>query len=187
LAGEADETIAAYLGLTRRTVTTFIAMNFDVRPRIKAGPWIRRVAIGLPLGQAPSVETLMLIHAWKRGPTVIGPWLDFLKHRGERHDLNTDLGRQRAWLAHLIQVQQLPFEAQCLRSLWRLTPFILGKPLEVTKSTTVAAAISQIRDRVLAEITWKEPDDQVLSEGNLPAVGEEVVSQGKERRLAQAG
>jgi hypothetical protein len=39
----------------------------------------------------------------------------------------------------------------------------------------------------LAEIDWKEPDEQVFLEGDLPVVGEEVVPEGEERRLAQAG
>jgi hypothetical protein len=39
----------------------------------------------------------------------------------------------------------------------------------------------------LAEIDWKEPDEQVFSEGDLPIVGEEVILEGEERRLAQAG
>lgn len=187
LARQSDQVIAKLLGLPSRTVATFIALFFDVRPRLKATVWVRRVAIGLPIDQGPSVENLLLLSAWHNGPSIIPAWLDYLKHQEENHDLSTEVGRQRAAIEHLIRVHQLPFEAHCLRTLWKLSPFFLSKTSQAIQSTTVRATILQNRARILAEINWKEPDEQVFSEGNLPIVGEETVSEGEERRLTRAG
>ena len=187
LAGQSDQVIAKLLGLPSRTVATFVALFYDVRSQLKATVWVRRVAIGLPIDQGPSVETLLLLSAWKNGPGVIPAWLDYLKHQEENHDLRTDVGRQRAAIEHLIRVHQLPFEAHCLKTLWKLSPFFLSKTSQAIQSATVRTTILQNRARILAEIDWKEPDEQVFSEGDLPIVGEEVISEGEERRLAQAG
>ena len=187
LASQSDQMIASSLGLPSRTVTTFIALYFDVRSQLTATSWILRVAIGLPLNQEPSVESLLLLHAWKRGPMVIEPWLDFLKHQMERHDLSTDLGLQRAWIEQLVRVQQLPFEAQCLRSLCKLSPFILGKPPETIHETTVRTIILQNRARILEEITWNEPENESVEAYHIPFVRAEILQFSKERKIAQAG
>lgn len=187
LAGQSDEVIARLLGLPRRTVTTFVAMFFDIRSSLKAGTWIRRVVIGVPLDQGPSVESLLLLHAWKRGPTVVEPWLDYLKHQEERHDLHTDVGRQRAWIEYLIRVQQLPFEPRCLKSLWKLSPFILGKSPKVITSTTVGTTILQHRARVLGEIAWNVRENQEFEELINPVRGLEPFENREERGFAKAG
>jgi hypothetical protein len=129
----------------------------------------------------------MLLHAWNRGPSVIGPWLDYLTHQEDRHDLNTDLGRQRAWIEHLIRVTQLPFEAGCLRSLWKLSPFFLAKASPVIRSTTVAAAILQNRARILTEIAWNQPEEQVFAKSNIAGWDEESHENFEEGKLTQAG
>ncbi len=187
LAGQSDQAIASLLGLPTRTVTTFVAVFFDVRPRLRAGTWIRRIAIGLPLDQGPSLETLLLLHAWRRGPTVIEPWFDYLAHQEERHDLGTDLGRQRAWIECLTEVHQLPFEAQTLRSLFRLRRFIMAKSLDVIKPTTVRNTVLQTRERMLNEIAWNEPESQEREDSQNCRAGEEVFVASEEGKLVQAG
>ncbi len=179
--------IARLLGLPSRTVATFVALFFDVRPRIKATVWVRRVAIGLPIDQGPSVETLLLLSVWKNGPAIIPAWLDYLKHQEEHHDLSTEVGRQRAWIKHLIRVHQLPFEIQSLRTLWKLSPFILGKSSSVIKSTTVGTTVLQNRARILAEITWNEPENEGFEESIIPGAGEEDFDICENRKYAQAG
>lgn len=187
LAGQPDREIASLLGVPERTIATYLALFFDVRPRLKASSWIVHVAIGAPLGQPPSVETLLLLHAWRRGPFVVEAWLDYLAHQQERHDLDTEVGRRRAWLELLIQVQQLPFEAQTLQTLWKLSPIFLGKPCEVIKSTTVRTTILQNRASVLAEIAWQKPDEREFGESPFPTKAKENVSRGEEPKLSLVG
>lgn len=187
LAGESNPVIARKVGLPLSTVTTYADLFLDLRDALTATCWIKWEVIGLRHDQPPSVESLMLLQAWRRGSNVIGPWLDYLKHQEERHDLGTDLGRQRAWFAHLIRVHQLPFEAQCLRSLWRLSPFFLGKPSDVIRSTTVAAVVLKNRDRLLAEIAWNEPSEPVIAKSNISGWDEEPHKNYEEGKLAQVG
>jgi len=187
LAGQSDDELAFLLGLPRRTVTTFLALFFDVRPRLRAGSWIRHIAIGVPVDQPPSLESLLLLHAWHRGPSVIEPWFDYLDHQEERHDLGTELGLQRAWMEHLIRVQQLPFDAQCLRTLWKLSPFFLAKPPEVVRSTTARTTFLENRARILAEFTWREPEETEFEGAEIPAAAKQVASKGEEMKLSLVG
>jgi hypothetical protein len=162
LAGQSDHVIAQRLGLPTRTVATFVGLFFDVRPRLKANTWISQQAIGVHPWLAPSVENLLLLHVWKRGPAMIEPWLDYLQHQEERHDLCTEIGRQRAWIELLIRVQQLPFNPETLRSLWKLSYFALGESPKTVESVTVNATVLRIRDQILTELAWKESENEEL-------------------------
>jgi len=155
LAGENDAEIARMVGLPRPTVETYNALFLDVRDRLDATCWIKWVVIGLHHERCAGSEALMLTHAWRRGPAVIEPWLDFLKNQ-EDHDLGSEIGRQRAWLKLLVDTQQLPFEASVLRSLERNSPFSLGKPPKTVQTATAHGAFRQIRNQFLGQIAWNE-------------------------------
>lgn len=157
LAGQPDPVIARLISLPPRTVQTYVALFFDVRDRLQAGPWIRWVVLGLRPDRAPAVESLLLQHAWQRGPTVIEPWLDWLQHRGETRDLSTGAGRQMAWIGLLVRVQQLPIDEATSRRLWKLSRWTLGNPSETLRSAMVSGVIHRNRDRILREVTWKQP------------------------------
>ncbi len=158
LAGQSDLAIARAVGLPVSALETYLTLFLDVRERLKAQQWIQRVVIGMPTGWPPSVESVMLAHCWRRGPGMVEPWLDYLRHQGERHSLRTDLGRQRAWLEQLVTMQQLGrtprFSIPCGK-----TPILrLGKPPQIVKSRTIAATVSQNRAQILFETRFAECD-----------------------------
>ncbi|UUO07866.1 hypothetical protein M4951_06015 [Blastopirellula sp. J2-11] len=166
LAGQTDQAIARAIGFPVHGVATFAALYFDVRARLKATSWIRWVAIGVDPGQANSPETLFLLHAWKRGPMVIEPWLDYLGYEQESHNLGSVIGRQRAWIAHLIDVAQLPATSNISKSLWKASYFTLGNPPKAVESTSIRNTVSRNRATILAEYAWEKPKmDQVAEVG----------------------
>ena len=187
LAGQSDYLIAKLLGLPTRTVETFVAMFFDVRSHLKAGTWIRFAVIGLQPAQSPSVESLLLLHAWRRGPTIIEPWLDYLVHQEEHHDLSTDIGLQRAWIEQLVRVQQLPLDSECLRSLWKLSYFTLGKPPKTVESATINTAVLRNRAEMLSEIAWNDSNTGGESGFGVFAAGDFDPEKGEKRGFAKAG
>lgn len=187
LAGQSDVATARAVGLPVSALATYMALFLDIRDRLKAQQWIERVVIGMPLDRPPSVETVMLVHCWRRGPSMIEPWLDYLQHQGERHDLRTEIGRQRAWLELLVEVQQLCDQPETRRSLWKNAYFALGKPPQIVKTRTVKATIHQNRAQILGEIRFSECDSGgVGTHGDPP---QSAVRRGNRQseRYAQAG
>lgn len=187
LAGQSNRAIAREVGLTVPAVAAYIALFFDVRERLEAKTWISRVAIGLPIDRVPSVETVMLLHAWRRGPSVIDPWIDFLDHQEERHDLNTAIGRQRASLELLMSVQQLENTAAIRRSLYKKCHLTLLKSPEIGKSVTVAGAFCRNSNRLTEEIAWKRVTDKEFCASGVATLALPTTRSQRLSELSQAG
>ena len=151
LAGQSNAEIAGAIGFPAPAVATFAALFFDVPEKLRAKTWIVRQAIGLPYKQVLSVQAIMLSHAYQRGPAVIEPWMDYLAHVGEKHDLNTEEGRQRAWIDLLVDVQQLPETEKVWKSLQRTCAFTASQSNKTVKKSTVQAAFCQNRAQMLQE------------------------------------
>jgi hypothetical protein len=160
LAGQSNRAIGRAVGLPEKTIETLLDLFFDVRDRLEAGSWIRRQAIGLQLDQAPSLESLMLLHAWRHGPGVIPAWFDFIDHQTERHDLSSDLGRQRASIQLFVDVQQLASDGSTKASLAKKAHFILGNRTKTVNSVSAAGVFSQMGARILEEIAFEDARDQ---------------------------
>lgn len=168
LAGQSDQAIARHVGLPESAVTTYINLFLDIRDRLEARTWISRIVIGLPLDRGPSAETLMLLHAWYRGPSVIEPWLDFLPHQGEHHDLTTTIGRQRASLRALLDAQQLPNNAEIRHSLWKKSLWTLVISPETARTQTVSGALLRNSMQMHEEIAWETADEEGVCAGDAP-------------------
>jgi len=167
LTGQSDAAIAKAVALPVPTVAAFAALFFDVRERLKATTWITQLAIGLPSQEIPSVQAIMLLHTYHRGPTVIEPWLDYLKHIGENHDLQMEQGRQRASLDLLVDIHQLPEDEQTWKTLQRVCVFALSWPYKTVRNTTVKAAFSQNRAKMVSETAWNGPSESAFSTSPL--------------------
>lgn len=170
LAGQSSRAIARAVGLPVPTVQAYMGLFFDVRKRLKAKSWIRWIAIGLPLDGPPSVEGLLLWHSWKRGPSVIQPWFDFLNHQAENHDLRTEIGRQRAAIEVFVGMRQLPNVPEVRRSLVKKIAYTTQNLPEIPKSASIAGVLSRNETKILAEIAWKPP--QTAVESVVPCGGE---------------
>jgi hypothetical protein len=138
---------------------------FDVRERLAAGTWIRMIVIGHLPDQTPSVEALALWHCWRRGPSVIEPWFDFLHHQGENHNLQTELGRQRAAIKLLVDVQQLPDTPEVRESLIKKMAYLHQRLPEIPKTASVAGVVSRTAAKILGAIAWQKPEPGVASSG----------------------
>ncbi|MCD0458605.1 hypothetical protein [Roseiconus lacunae] len=125
LAGQGPMTVAANLGTTESFVNTFATFFFDLTDRLGAKTWVSRQVIGIQPGSPVSDEQLALRDAYLRGPYRIEPWLDFLMHRFEEHDLTTAIGRQREAIALQVIAANLPTDREtqkcCLErsQLWK--------------------------------------------------------------------
>lgn len=161
LAGQSNRAIARAVGLPVLTVQAYLGLFFDVRKRLKAKSWIRWIAIGLPLDEPPCVESVLLWHCWKRGPSVIEPWFDYLDHQTENHDLSTEIGRQRSSLELMVRARQLPNVTEIRRSLFKKIAYITETLPEIPKSASIAGVFSRNETRILQEIAWKPPQTVV--------------------------
>lgn len=152
LAGQTAKEIAQVHQLPVETVVTFLDLVFDVQHRLTASQWIVQQAIGVNHAEQLTTEQVMLLHIWKRGVAVLPAWLDFLRHRGEPHDLRSESGRQRARIQLLIDVQQLPDEAMTSEKLCRIHPFLLGNSIKTVPQCSIRAAISRNRAQILNDL-----------------------------------
>jgi hypothetical protein len=154
LARQSDAGIAWRVGLPVPAVKAFVGLFFDIRERIDARTYIIHCVIGFKPDWVPTPEDLMLLTAYLHGPGMIDPWLDFLQHVDEQHDLTTDVGRMRASLQLLLDVHRLPSDEAIQASLVRRQNFIAMKMCKSPKINRVAGVISQKMSQMRGEIAW---------------------------------
>ncbi len=173
LAGQSPRAIGRAVGLSGPTVATYLDLFFDVCNRLDARSWIRWSAIGLPSDDPPTIEQLMLLHCWERGPLMVAPWLDYLQHHGERVDLKTTVGRQRAGIQLFVDAQQLPRDEKMDQSLIKKLESVLLKSPKSADCMTVRGAYALLESRLRAAIAWK-PNSELQVFGNSNSTDSEI-------------
>ncbi len=154
LARQSDAAIAWRVGLPVPTVTTYVNLFVDVRTRIDARSWITMQVAGLDPRHPTSAQALFLLHAHRRGPSVVEPWIDYLSHLGEPFDLDTEIGRQRAAIDLLVDVHRLPETGSARLSLVKRLDYIVEIQTKSAHDVTVAGAVLQNTHRLLGDFCW---------------------------------
>lgn len=160
LAGESSGVIAVEMGLAKSIVQTYCLLFFDVAERLDATSFILHRVIGLPLSGPPTDESMMMACAYYHGPMTIKPWLDYLDHQCEAHDLTTAEGRMRESLELLRAAHILDFHAEA--------PIVLAKRLRLLSEThakmfrsrSAAEVISENVAGKLGELIWREVENE---------------------------
>lgn len=160
LARQRAGVIALEMGLTKTIVETYCLMFFDVADRLGAKSYISRNVIGMQPAQPPTSEMLMMACAYHHGPLMIGPWLDFLDHQGEAHDLKTDIGRQREALELLEAVHGLPNDDQIQSSLLKRAKIIFETRPKMFRDRSVEPGLSKTVSQLLGELSWQAPTER---------------------------
>ena len=119
--------IAELMALPLQTVRAFSTFFFDIDDRLDAAGYIAHVVLGLSDSTTASAETWLKALAYNRGPHVIEPFLDYLDHSVEVHNLATPEGRMRESIALFLAVQALDVEAKDLAGLRKLAPMIFSQ------------------------------------------------------------
>jgi hypothetical protein len=187
LARQSDAGIAWRVGLPVAAVQTFVGLYFDVRDRIDARSYITHCVIGFDPDWRPTPEELMLLTAYLHGPGVIEPWLDFLEHVDEQHDLTTEAGRMRASLQLLLDVHRLPADEATQFSLLRRHRFVDLIGRKIPKLTPVAASVSQTTSRMLHDLPWAKDPAQSMATGASAEGGAAGLRAFRKQQRAQAG
>ena len=140
LARQAPELIAELMSVPLQTVLAYQTYFFDIADRIDATGYVTQTVIGLtdPATAPPHVWLKAL--AYHHGPAVIEPFLDFLDHASENHDLGTEVGRQREAIAiFLAVVQWLDLRGPDVKRLQKSATMILAQERKTANFTPVSA------------------------------------------------
>ncbi|MES2793560.1 MAG: hypothetical protein V4719_28360 [Planctomycetota bacterium] len=162
LARESSGVIAVEMGLTKSIVETYCLMFFDVTERLKARGFILHRVIQIPLAAPMAPETLMLLCAYNHGPLVIEPWLDYLEHQCEAHDLNTPQGRLRESMELLVTAHGLALDAETHLSLVKHGNLIFQTRPNMFRQRSVEQVFSENVSRRLDETLWRQPENGVV-------------------------
>lgn len=157
LAEESDRTIARKIGLPERAVGAYTGLFFSVRDRLHAKLYIAFEVAGLHPAEAPSDRGLMLASCYHHGPHAVDTWLDHFAHVGKNHDLNTELGRQRASIELFIAVNQLRVTKDNHLIFLKRFDLIDEMALKSGKARSIPAAFSENTSQFLTEMRWAEP------------------------------
>jgi len=177
LARQSDEAVARHLGTLDSAVSLYVELCFDVRDRIDARSWISAVARAMDIRRPPDAMSLMLQAAYRHGPAVVDPWLDYLAHQGESHDLATDLGRQRASIDLLIEAHSLELDTSSRQKMATHLDLIAAIRPKSSKSPTVAAAVARTTARLTSHIAWNPGLESAKSKPDIRlATGPEPIS-----------
>lgn len=173
LAGQSVRTIARALEQPTSVIDVYLKLFFDVTSRLTAKTWIRFVVLGMQHDGPANFETLLLWSAWRYGPAAIDPLLDYRRHVGESHDLNTEVGRQRAAIECSFLIHQLPSTREVDERLWKNWLYIDQKfsktaesgPIGRVFARNVARIWHEIRQTTTPEATEQTQESSVSSPG----------------------
>ena len=157
LAGQGVKTVAAKLGLSESFVVTFQKFFFDVADRLDAKSWIFQKVIGIQPGSSLSDEQLAMRDAYLRGPKHIEPWLDYLMHRFEEHDLTTAIGRQREALALQVAAENMSTDRETSQSLLKTLPLIRESRAKMFFLVSVNDQIRKNTLEMLRKVQFRAP------------------------------
>ena len=118
---------------------------------------------------------------------MIEPWRDYLEHQGLQNDLETEIGRRRAAIQLLIDVQQLHDSPEIHESLLKKFAFLIQKLPEIPKSVSVSGVFSRNEAQFLEEIVWKESDEEVGSLETKPQLESHKATARQTVGFAKAG
>ena len=152
LARQSPAEIAVEMGLTKPIVETYCKMFFDVRDRLTAVNYIHQRVIGLVPLVCRSIEQLMMLSTYYHGPHVVGPWLDYLDHQGELHDLQTKEGRTRESIELFIAAQQLDDDAETSQNAFKRARFLLETREEMFRSVSAATVLGERTAKMLSNL-----------------------------------
>jgi hypothetical protein len=159
LARQTSELIGEVMALPLHTVQAFRTLYFDVEDLIDAASYINNVVLGLNGPSTASAETWMRALAYSRGPQVIEPFLDFLEHSTEIHNLAIPEGRQRESLALFLAVKALDVEAKDLARLRKLAPIIFSQTQKPDRYVPVPAVFAAMAERSLPRLPFRASDE----------------------------
>lgn len=158
LARQPTGLIAELLHVPAKLVRAYRTLFFAIDERIDASSYIVREVIGISATGAGSAEAWAKWAAYHHGPEMIEPWLDFLEHRHEAHDLSTLEGWRRDSIDLFLRAQNLQVDSIATKSALRF--LVLTSDL---KSIRLGRAVSSIfRQRMklaMDAIPWQECDD----------------------------
>ena len=187
LARQSDRAIAREVGLPVGVVEVFVGLYFDVRERLHAQSWIATQVVGFDLRRPPSAESLFLMAAYHRGPSVVEDWIDFLRHQGEPYDLATEVGRSRAAIQLLIDIHQLADSEATRWTLVKRLDVIASIRTKSTETPTAAAATSRSVVTLTQQITWNDGSEVADEQQDRSTQSQRQGAWRHNRGLAQAG
>lgn len=168
LAGQSAGVIAVEMGLTRSIVETYCLMFFDVAERLDATSYILHRVIGMPLVGPPTPEALMMACAYYHGPLMIEPWLDYLDHQCEAHNLKSTEGRMRESIELLIASHSLTFDEVTNFSLVKRLGFVAETHAKMFRRRSVDGVISGNVVVRLGEMLWRATGNEGVSKQHRP-------------------
>ena len=151
------ELIAEMLEAPLTFIQAFKHYFFDIDDRIDASSYIMHQVICGPVRGECEAEKCMKLFVYHRGPAAIGPWLDFLRHRDEVHDLKTFDGWQRDAIAIFLQAQELSNDGADGEDILKALPFVMGSWRENRVFQSASSVFRKMADQELAHQSWREP------------------------------
>jgi hypothetical protein len=157
LAREPVAIIADKMQLPAHIVATYKDLFFAIDDHIDASVYIHNIVIGIPIVGAASAEAWMRWAAYHHGSAVIEPWLDYLEHRSEAHDLSTLGGWRRDAIGLFIDIQNLSLAGGVAEKLVKHLPLIArGWPGQRMYVPTHALFRSEMM-KAIDQIPFPEP------------------------------
>jgi hypothetical protein len=148
------ELIAEMLEAPLTFIQAFKHYFFDIDDRIDASSYIMHQVICGPVRGEGEAEKWMKLFVYHRGPAAIEPWLDFLRHRDEVHDLKTLDGWQRDAIAIFLKAQDLSNDGE---DILKALPFVMGSWRENRVFQSASSLFREMADQELPRLSWREP------------------------------
>jgi hypothetical protein len=125
LARQSAGTISRVMQIPRHIVVAYTELFFAIDERIDAKIYIREL-IGAPSSTPSPPEAWMRWCAYHRGPATIEPWLDYLQHRDDQHDLSTLDGWRRDAIETFVLAMNLSPTGDDAQKLVKNLPVVIG-------------------------------------------------------------
>ncbi len=156
LGRQPSELIAEHLEVPITVAEAYRTFFFDVDDRIDSTSLIMHTIIGAPI-LGDSAERWTKLSAYLHGPTVIEPWLDYLRHRDKTHDLNTLGGWRHDLIDIFLRAQELEIEGTGAEQLVKNLPFIMGSWQKNSVFRSVSSVFHEIAMGSLSRLSWPQP------------------------------
>jgi hypothetical protein len=163
------EVIAEMMEVPLTLVDAYKTYFFDVGDRIDAAACIAHHIIGMAPCGAAAPETWMKLFVYQHGPAAIEPWLDYLRHQHETHDLKTFEGWQRDAIDIFLRAQELSYAAEDAERLLKCFPIVMGNWKQARVFRSVSSVLHEKAEETLSRLNWPKPAPEAAAEVLRPA------------------
>jgi hypothetical protein len=159
LARQSAATISRVMQIPRHIVTAYKDLYFAIDERIDAAIYIREL-IGAPSSTPSPPEAWMRWSAYHRGPATIEPWLDYLQHRDDQHDLTTLDGWRRDAIETFVMAQNLSPTGEDAKKLVKNLPVVIAYSGDTRIYASAADVFREASIHTLEQLPLPKPEKE---------------------------